>query len=406
MRFPWLRGSARLLPRPRAIAPAAALALASALLLVAPSVRADDVDLARKHFAEGVKRYREGDYEGARALFKQADAAHHAPAIVYNIARAEERLGHPQAAIDAYEAYLGEAGEKGEFTQAAIVAIAQIRASARQLRIETKPPGARVFIDGSPARDVAPTRVLVPAGRHHVVAEGDGWRAEADVDTGASSVETVTLVQPEATPPVASLNPATTLPPSGGAGAVRAAGAGSGPAPTESSSSSPPPPLASDGFIFGAQFVIVPHRFAERPQKDFSSWGLAAGLQVEAGFAPSEEFVVLGRAMVAVGSKGTPATSIVNVGLALSYHVTRALWIGAAFQGGRALLPGAINPVGSEQLRFDTDYVFCPTLELSYAVLTRPYGQWLVSVYPGYYFTSPSDNDVFFVPVGFGLRTF
>lgn len=398
MRSPWLRRSARILSLPRALASGSALALAFALLLVAPAARADDVELARKHFADGVKRYRDGDYEGARALFKQADAAHHAAAIVYNIARAEERLGHPQAAVDAYEAYLGEAGEKGEFTQAAIVAIAQIRASARQLRIETRPPGARVFIDGSPARDVAPTRVLVPAGRHHVVAEGDGWRAEADVDTGASSVETVTLVQPEATPPASALVPATTPPP-GGAG-----GAAGGPAPSESAS--PPAPLASEGFIFGAQFVIVPHRFERRPGKEFTSWGLAAGLQVEAGFAPSEEFVVLGRAMVAVGSKGSPATSIVNVGLALSYRLTRAVWIGAAFQGGRALLPGSINPVGSEQLRFDTDYVFCPTLELSYAVLTKPYGQWLVSVNPGYYFTSPSDNNAFFVPVGFGLRTF
>jgi hypothetical protein len=39
-------------------------------------------------------------------------------------------------------------------------------------------------------------------------------------------------------------------------------------------------------------------------------------------------------------------------------------------------------------------------------VLTKPYGQWLLSAHPGYFFASPTDNDVFFVPIGFGLRTF
>jgi hypothetical protein len=29
-----------------------------------------------------------------------------------------------------------------------------------------------------------------------------------------------------------------------------------------------------------------------------------------------------------------------------------------------------------------------------------------VSVFPGYYFASPRDNDLFYIPIGFGLRTF
>jgi hypothetical protein len=95
-----------------------------------------------------------------------------------------------------------------------------------------------------------------------------------------------------------------------------------------------------------------------------------------------------------------------GVGIAMSYRVHDSIWIGGAFMGGRALLPGAFNPTGDEQRRFDTDYVFCPTLEISVVVLTKPYGQWLLSAYPGYFFASPTDNDVFFVPIGFGLRTF
>ncbi|MDB4996286.1 MAG: hypothetical protein JWM74_3718, partial [Myxococcaceae bacterium] len=176
-----------------------ALGFAPAIAAAAP----DDVDSARKHFGEAVKHYKDGDYEGARALFLQAEREHHAAAIVYNIARTEERLGHPQAAVESYEAYLGEAGEKGEFAQAAALAIAQLRARAPKLRIETKPAGARVFVDGAPLRDVAPITMLVTPGHHHVVAEGEAWRAEADVDAvDPTRVETVSLAAPIAAPPV------------------------------------------------------------------------------------------------------------------------------------------------------------------------------------------------------------
>jgi hypothetical protein len=372
---------------------AAVLVLAVAMSSAPARAQADAIDDARKHFAEGVKRYQDGDFEGARVLFEQANAEHHAPPIVYNIARAEERLGHPQAAVDQYDAYIAEAGEKGEFTQAAVLAIARIRANSRQLRIETKPPGARVFVDGSPTRDPAPTRVLVPTGRHHVVAEGEGWRGEADVEAGASGVETVTLARPEN----GTANAASPAPvPAAAPPIVEAPGA-------SRSALAPPVP---DGFVFGSEFAIVPHRFDGTTARRHSSFGLAAGILVEAGYAPAGDFVVLGRALVAVGSKGTPATTLAAIGIAMSYRVRPSIWIGAAFLGGRALLPGAIAPIGDEQQRFDTDYVFCPTLEVSVAVLTKPYGQWLVSVFPGYYFASPADNDVFFFPVGFGLRTF
>ena len=92
--------------------------------------RADDVEAARRDFAEGVRLYQRGDYEGARRLFKKADSEHHAPSIVYNLAVAEERALRPQAAIDTYEAYLAEAGENGEFSGAAVMAIAQIEKGA------------------------------------------------------------------------------------------------------------------------------------------------------------------------------------------------------------------------------------------------------------------------------------
>jgi hypothetical protein len=336
-----------------------------------------------------VKRYQDGDYEGARFLFQQANTEHHAAAIVYNIARAEERLAHPQAAVDAYDAYIAEAGEKGEFTQAAVLALARIRASAPQLHIESKPAGARLFVDGTQARDPAPTRVLVPPGRHHIVAEGEGWRAETDVEATTPGTVPVMLVAPEN----ASARPA--APPSRADAPPRDDGA-----------TAPIKPGVSDGFVAGAQFVLVPHDFLATRSSSFSSFGLSAGLVGDGGYALTDNLILVGRGLLTVGSKGSPATVLVGIGVGMSYRVHESIWIGGAFMGGRALLPGAFNPTGDQQRRFDTDYVFCPTLEISVAVLTKPYGQWLLSAYPGYFFASPTDNDVFFVPIGFGLRTY
>jgi hypothetical protein len=379
-----VRASARALP------PFGPSLLVAALIFGSASpARADLIADARAHFAEGVKRYQEGDYEGARFLFQQANTEHHAAAIVYNIARAEERLAHPQAAVDAYDAYLAEAGEKGEFTQAAVLALSRIRANAPQLHIESKPAGARLFVDGMPARAPAPTRVLVPPGRHHVVAEGVGWRAETDIEATSPGTVSVTLAAPED----ASLKPAV---PSSIAD----------PPPREKGAAAPSDPVVSDGFVAGAQFVLVPHDFIATRSSAFSSFGLSAGLLADAGYALTDNLILVGRGLLTVGSKGSPATVLMGVGVGMSYRVHESIWIGGAFLGGRALLPGAFNPVGDAQRRFDTDYVFCPTLEISVAVLTKPYGQWLLSAYPGYFFASPTDNDVFFVPIGFGLRTY
>lgn len=162
-------------------------AAALALLLTHADALADDVADARGHFADGVRRFGDGDFEGARRLFLQAEHEHHAPVILYNLARAEERLGHPQAAVDAYERYLAEAGARAEFAEPAAIAVADLRARSGRVRIESKPQGARAFVDGNPLEEPTPTSVLLPAGLHHVVVEGETWRASSDSEaTGAA----------------------------------------------------------------------------------------------------------------------------------------------------------------------------------------------------------------------------
>jgi hypothetical protein len=372
-----------------------AATVAAALALSSPSARADDVTSARAHFADGVKLFQAGDYEGARRKFLDADREHHAPVILYNVARAEERLEHPQAAVDAYEKYLGE-DPKGEYAQAATVAIAQIKARSCRLRVESDPPGVRVFVNGEAAPEPTPTQLLVRAGREHVVVEGDGWRAEREIDATPGGSETVSLARPAASGPEHD-QPASAAP-------------ASAPAPDRPAT----PELAHepDGLVFGAAFVVVPYFFFDAENRGPNSThttGADAGLRLEVGYAFTPRAEILLRALGALGSEcpGFFDSHFAGVGPALSFRVSELMWVGASLLGGQARTcrPDASNVGGN--VVFSTDIVFSPSFDLSFSIANKSYGQWLVSLSVAYYFANPSqDNRVVYAPIGFGAHFF
>jgi hypothetical protein len=355
--------------------------------------RADDAtDSARAHFSEGVTRFEAGDYEGARALFLRADSEHHAPVIVYNVARSEERLDHPQAACDAYDSYLREAGDSGEFATAAALAMAQIRARSPRLRIETTPPGANVFVDAQAAPDKSPTSMLVTIGHHHVVAEGEGWQAEAEVDaTDPTKGATVMLVRAAGNTP------------------------SSPPPPIANPARFPPPPEAAPisaphGLVFGGSFSIVAyHFFSKRGQADTTT-GVAPALIADVGYAITPRLEIFLRVLGGIGSEGTPVTLVEGLGPGFSFRLLPSLWVGAWCLGGRiesSYTPNAPLPGEAPGIKyFETGWVFAPEFEASLSLLQTDYGQWMLSVSPSYYFASPQDNGALFVPMSFGLRTF
>jgi hypothetical protein len=373
-----------------------ALVLASARV-----AHAGDVEAARKIFADGVKLYQQGDYEGARRLFKQADAEHHAPAIVYNLALAEEKLRHPQAAIDAYEAYVAEVGDQGDLSSSATVAIAQLKARSTKLRVETKPPGARVFVDGAPLADPAPVTVLVFAGTHVVVAQGEGWRGEQDVKVeGKGDALAITIAQ-SAPEPAAKVDPA----------------ASSTSAPPPSGDRPPEPPPAPpkhgepDDLIWGAGFAIVPaylfgvdtreREASEVPNvknaRDASS--IFAGPLLEIGIALSPEFIFLARGLVGIGPDAKPSYAYMG-GPGVSFRPISRLWLGATFLGGR-FETRAFNA------DYGTDLVFGSMLEVSYAVLRKTNGEWIAGFQPAFLLTRrDNDNTTIFFPMTFGYRAY
>lgn len=364
----------------------AALLLAS---LSPRAARADDVDAARRDFAEGVRLYQRGDYEGARRLFKRADTEHHAASIVYNLAHAEERLQRPQAAVDAYEAYIAEAGESGEFSGAAVVAIAQIKARSTRLRIDTKPSGVRLFVDGFPLSDPSPATLLVSGGHHVVVAQGDGWRAEADVEAqGGGDTLAVSLQPPEgavsSAPPPASSLAAPVVPVA---------------SPVVAEPSSPGLP---DGLVWGAAFALAPYHLlgaAKGTSNDQSTTQVVAGAILEIGHAVTDRFEFLGRGFLALGPDGHPTYAFMG-GPGLSLRVGSSLWLGATFLGGKL-------ETESRDVRYGTDLVFGAMAEATVAVLATTRGQWTFGVQPGVLLTDKErDNTAFFFPLTFGYRAY
>ena len=369
--------------------------------LVASPARAGDVELARKTFAEGVKLFQRGDYEGARRLFRDADREHHAPAIVYNLALAEEKLGHAQAAVDAYEAYVAEVGDQGELSSAAAVAIAQLRARSTRLRIETKPPGARLFVDGTALREPSPTSYLVPAGHHLVFAQGDGWTKEEEIEARGTGDTMQVILDGPAEPPKPAPQPLPVEP------------TPDPPKPVPAKPEMPAePPAEPDAIVWGAQFAIVPcfllpvtERTPEQiaagdnPLNTASGLSILAGANGELGWALTERFEFFARGFIGIGPDAKPSYGY-WLGPAISYRVGTSAWLGASFIGGEIATRLRGVPYG-------TDQVFGMTLEAMFSILKKPHGEWLIGLQPGFLLTHmQNDNTTFFFPVMFGYRAY
>ncbi len=378
----------------RAFAPAV---VALGVALPSPAVAAGDAAVARKAFQQGVTLFQHGDYQGARAMFLQADRERHSPAITYNLGRVEEQLGKMQGAVDAYESYIAEVGENGEFSQSAAIAIAQIKKRSTRLRIETTPSGAHIFLDGATLKETTPASILVTPGNHHVSVEWflgtSHWSDQRDVDIAAG--ESTSLVSFESKE-AARGKPIDIVPP-------------------------PPPPEPSD-MIFGGAFEIIPYVFFRNDSTpangriDKPAAGVIAGIQGHVGYAISPTFELLLRGFAWVGSEGSPATYAVGAGPAFSVHATKSFWVGLGLIGGRAYTcrgdcPGD-KPFEEHGRQWRTNLVFAAQLDFSYILIKRSYGEWMLSFSPGMFFANAPpfgngpDTHMLFFPIGFGVRSY
>ena len=154
------------------------------LWLVAVPALADDVaDEAELDFQLGAERYIAGDYRGALEHFLASNRLVPNRNVVFNIARAYEKLQRYPEAFRYYDAALAAETDAGA-RQKLQAALAQLRPHVAVLDIQTEPAGATLYIDRRDLgpRGESPRALGLPAGSYKVIAELAGhYSAETDV---------------------------------------------------------------------------------------------------------------------------------------------------------------------------------------------------------------------------------
>ncbi|MGO9832690.1 MAG: PEGA domain-containing protein [Polyangiaceae bacterium] len=178
-------------------------------LALTPDARAQgtpakpDLAAAKKHYGEGDKKYKAGDFAGALTEFKAANDIKSTPQAERYIGMTEDNLGHYAAAADWYDKFLAHvpdklASEGDEIKKRD----AEIKALPGKVHIESTPPGANVTIDEKPQASPAPLDVDLPPGPHTVkLTEQGRLPAQKQIDVGYASAQAVTVTLDSAPPP-------------------------------------------------------------------------------------------------------------------------------------------------------------------------------------------------------------
>jgi hypothetical protein len=199
-----LLGGAHAEAAPRATKPAKA----------SKTQEAKDLAVAKKKYAEGVAKFKEGNYTDALAAFQAADDIKSTAQAARYIALCLDNLGRYQAAIATYERFLASAPEKmAEQATEARARVEAIKKLPGKIHVTSDPPGAAFTVDGVAWATTTPADVEMAPGHHvvHFTVTGhDAADRELDV-TFASRHEIdarlATSVAPPPPPPPAQLSP-------------------------------------------------------------------------------------------------------------------------------------------------------------------------------------------------------
>lgn len=112
-----------------------------------------DVDQARKHFSQGLKLYKDGDFDAALIQFERAYAVKPNFKVLYNIAQCHFELHQYVEARDKLSQYLkeGDASIEAERKTAVENDLRDLQHRIAHLKLSVNVDGATVYIDGKKA---------------------------------------------------------------------------------------------------------------------------------------------------------------------------------------------------------------------------------------------------------------
>ncbi|HEY1586776.1 MAG TPA: tetratricopeptide repeat protein, partial [Polyangia bacterium] len=126
------------------------------------TARADDVEAARQHFAQGSKAFDLGLYDQAIKEYMAAYGAKPDPAMLYNIAQAHKLAGRPDQAVRFYRTYLSRVpdAENADEVRAKITELQ--KAIDQQQRAQSMPPDHVKAPESAVPAPVAKTNETAP----------------------------------------------------------------------------------------------------------------------------------------------------------------------------------------------------------------------------------------------------
>jgi len=170
----------------------------------APPPSRADLASAKKHYGEGEKKFKAGDYAGAEADFKAANDIKAAPQTERYIGLSEDAVGHFDTAVDWYDRFLAHVPEKMAMQGDEIrKREAEIKALPGKVHVDSNPPGASVAIDDKPQAAPTPMDADLAPGPHTVkLTEPGRLPTQRQIDVAFASHQVVSAdLDPEPPPP-------------------------------------------------------------------------------------------------------------------------------------------------------------------------------------------------------------
>ena len=151
---------------------------------------------ARSLYERAVRAYAEGKYYDAADLFLEANRVYPSADLVFNIAKAYDKLGNQAGALAHYREYLRRAGSAADPSAAARakeLAAALAQRGVQQLSVLSDPEDALVLLDGKPV-GITPWTGETWPGKHRVQLTLAGHEAfETTVEVASHRAEDLSV---------------------------------------------------------------------------------------------------------------------------------------------------------------------------------------------------------------------
>src|SRR3954464_13889314 len=103
---------------------------------------------AKRHFAQGIALYNDGNFNAALAEFEAAYKIRQAPSVLYNIGLSQKSLFHYNEAISSLQEYLSKEKKMTKDQQKAVnQLISEMKALLAEVTINVIPDGATIKVD-------------------------------------------------------------------------------------------------------------------------------------------------------------------------------------------------------------------------------------------------------------------